>query len=238
MDNSTYTTLTRQSGLMREMEAVAHNIANMSTTGFRREGVIFAEHVKALDGNEPSLSMANASARHIDLSAGALTQTDGTFDFAIQGDGFFLVETPQGERLTRAGSFTPDAAGELVNMDGHRLLDGGGTPIFIPPDAQDIALAADGTLSADGRPLSQIGLWLPEVPTDLIHEQGVLFHAEQGIVPTETATILQGFTEGSNVEPITEIARMIEVQRAYEMGQTFLDREDQRIRSVIQTLGR
>ncbi len=238
MDNAGYTALTRQSGLMREMQAVAHNLANMSTTGFRKEGVIFSEFVKALDGEEPSLSMAAANTRNIDLSQGTLNRTGGLFDFAIQGEGFFLIETPQGERLTRAGSFTPNADGELVTPDGHRLLDGGGTPVFVPPDARSISLAADGTLSADGRPLTQIGLWQPENPIDLVHEAGVLFKTEGGIVPLEQSTLLQGYVEDSNVDPIIEIARMIEVQRAYEMGQNFLDREDQRIRGVIQTLGR
>ena len=238
VDNAGYTTLTRQSGLMREMQSVAHNIANMSTTGFRREGVIFSEFVKNLDGEEPSLSMATANTRRIDLTQGALTQTGGTFDLAIQGDGFFLIETPQGPRLSRAGSFTPSAEGELVTPDGNRLLDNGGTPVFVPPDARGIAIAADGTLSADGRPLSQIGLWEPVDPLDLVHEAGTLFKADKGTEPLETGTILQGYLEDSNVDPILEITRMIEVQRAYELGQTFLDREDQRIRGVLQTLGR
>lgn len=238
MDNAGYVALSRQSGLIREMQAVAHNLANMSTTGYRKEGVIFSEYVKNLEGREPSLSMATANTRNIDLSQGALTQTGGTFDFAIQGDGYFLIETPQGERLTRAGSFTPNAEGELVTPDGYRLLDGGGAPVFVPSDAKQLSLSTDGTLSADGRPLTQIGLWQPSDPLDLVHEAGVLFKAEKGTVPQEQSTILQGFVEDSNVDPITEIARMIEVQRAYEMGQTFLDREDQRIRGVIQTLGR
>ena len=238
MDNAGYTTLTRQSGLMAEMQAVAHNLANMSTTGFRREGVIFSEYVKALDGAEPSLSMATANTRQIDLSQGSLTQTGGTFDLAIQGDGFFLIDTAQGQRLSRAGSFTPSAEGELVTADGNRLLDNGGAPVFVPPDARSISVAADGTLSADGRPLSQIGLWQPTDPLDLIHEAGTMFKADKGVEPVEGGTILQGYLEDSNVNPILEITRMIEVQRAYELGQTFLDREDQRIRGVIQTLGR
>lgn len=238
MDNAGYTTLTRQSGLMREMQTVAHNLANMSTTGFRREGVIFAEHVEALSGSEPSLSMATANTREIDLSQGSLTQTGGTFDFAIQGDGFFLIDTPQGQRLSRAGSFTPSAEGELVTADGYRLLDNGGAPIFVPPDARAISVAADGTLSADGRPLSQIGLWQPTNPLDLVHDAGTLFKADSGTEPQDGGTILQGYLEDSNVNPILEITRMIEVQRAYELGQTFLEREDQRIRGVVQTLSR
>ncbi len=238
MDSPGYTSLTRQSGLLREMQAVANNIANISTTGFRREGLMFAEHVAALEPGEPSLSMANASARHTDTEQGPLTQTGGTFDFAIEGDGFFMLETADGLHLTRAGSFTPGAEGELMAPDGARLLDAGGAPIFIPPDARDVSLAADGTLSADGRPLTQIGLVTPTDITDMTRTEGVRFAVEGDVEPVEGAVILQGFVENSNVDPVAEIARMIEVQHAYQMGQKFLDREDERIRAVIQTLGR
>ena len=236
MDAAGYTTLTRQSGLMREMAVVANNIANSATTGFRREGVVFSEHVAAFDA-DPSLSMAHANARHLDLSQATVSQTGGRFDFAIQGDGFFLIETPAGERLTRAGSFTPSAEGELVTVDGYRLLDAGGAPVFVPPDARTVSLARDGTLSADGVPLTRIGLWQPTEPLALRHQSGTLFDGS-ALEPVEGATILQGALEDSNVQPVSEIARMITVQRAYELGQKFLDAEDERVRGVIQTLGR
>lgn len=236
MDAAGYAALTRQSGLMREMQVVANNIANLSTTGFRREGVIFSEHVSRMaDG--PSLSMAHGSARLVDLSQAGVSQTGGTFDLAIQGEGFFLIETAAGQALTRAGGFTPSVTGELVTLDGHRLLDQGGAPVFIPPDARMVAVAQDGTVSADGRPIARLGLWGPVDPTALRHQSGTLFTAED-VQPLEGATVLQGFLENSNVEPVSEIARMIEVQRAYEMGQKFMDSEDQRMRGVIQTLGK
>lgn len=236
MDAAGYATLNRQSGLMREMGVVANNIANASTAGFRREGVVFSEYVAALD-QDPSLSMAHASGRHVDLSQSTLSQTGGQFDFAIQGDGFFLIETPQGQRLTRAGSFTPSAEGELVTPDGFRLLDAGGAPIYVPPDAKGIAMSADGTLSANGQPFAQIGLWQPSDPLALKHQSGMLFDGG-ALEPAESATVLQGMLEDSNVEPVSEIARMIEVQRSYELGQKFLDAEDERVRGVIQALGR
>lgn len=235
MDAALYTTLNRQSGLMREMGVIANNIANGSTAGFRREGVVFSEYVAAMD-RDPSLSMAHASGRHVDLSQATLSQTGGTFDFAIQGEGFFLVETPQGERLTRAGSFTPSAEGELVTPDGFRLLDAGGAPIFVPPDAK-VALARDGTLSANGEPVAQVGLWRPSDPLALRHQSGTLFDGGE-LEPVEDGQVLQGMLEDSNVQPVSEIARMIEVQRAYELGQKFLDAEDERVRGVIQALGR
>lgn len=237
MDNAIYAALTRQSGLMREMQVVANNLANMATTGFRREGVVFSEYVKALDG-APSLSMARASARAVDLSQGDITRTGGSFDFAIQGEGFFLIETPEGERLSRAGHFTPGPEGELTNPDGYRLLDQGGAPVVVPPGATNVAMARDGTLSADGVPVARVGLWLPADPTSLRHVAGTLFAADAPEPMEEGGMILQGHLEGANTEPVAEVARMIEVQRAYELGQQLLDREDQRIRNVLQTLGR
>ena len=236
MDAAGYTALSRQSGLMREMQMVANNIANISTSGFRREGMVFAEHVFGMD-EEPSLSMANGNARVVDISQAGLTMTGGSFDFAIQGDGFFLIETPQGNRLTRSGSFTPSATGELVDSDGQRLLDAGGAPVFVPPDAGPVSLSEDGTLSAGGTPLAQIGLWMPADPMTLRHQSGTLFDAG-AVEPAQGAKIFQGFLEDSNVNPVSEIARMIEVQRAYELCQKFLDAEDGRARSVIETLGR
>ena len=234
MEASGYVTLTRQSGLMHQMQTVANNIANLSTTGFRREGVVFSEHVKRLE-EAPSLSMATASTRQIDLTEGGLTTTGAPFDFAIRGDGFISVQTPDGERLTRAGSFTPSAEGLLVNADGHALLDNGGAPILVPPDAGPVSVAQDGTLSAEGQPLARIGLWLPTDRNALRHEGGTLFEA--GETEPAEGTILQGSLEGSNVDPIAEVARMIQVQRAYDMGQSFLDREDDRLKTAIQTLG-
>jgi flagellar basal-body rod protein FlgF len=236
MDAAGYATLNRQSGLMREMGVVANNIANVSTAGFRREGVVFSEYVARMD-QDPSLSMAHASGRHVDLSQATLVQTGGSFDFAIQGDGFFLIETPAGERLTRAGAFTPNAEGELVTPDGFRLLDAGGAPVFVPPDAKAVALSQDGTLSANGQPIAQIGLWQPADPLALRHQSGTLFDGGE-LEPVENGMVMQGMLEDSNVQPVSEIARMIEVQRAYELGQKFLDAEDERVRGVIQALGR
>lgn len=236
MDAAGYTTLTRQSGLMREMQVVANNIANISTTGFRREGVIFEEFIAGVDDG-PSLSMANGNARVVDLTQAGLSQTNAPFDFAIQGEGFFQIETPDGERLTRAGSFTPSPNGELMTHDGHRLLDQGGAPVFVPPNARNVAVAQDGTMSADGAPIARIGLWQPTDPLSLLHQSGTLFSAG-AIEPAEGGIILQGYLEESNVSPVMEIARMIAVQRAYELGQSFMDQEDKRTRGVIETLGR
>ncbi len=237
MDNAAYITLTRMSGLRREMQVVANNIANATTAGYRREGMIFSEYVVRADRDEPSLSMALGNTRQSFQMQGALAQTNGSFDMAIEGEGFFQLETPQGPRLTRAGIFTPNEAGELVNMDGHRLLDAGGAAIFVPPDATSIGMSRDGTLSADGQPFGQVGLVRPVDPVTMSRAAGTLFKVDGPIEPVEAPVLLQGFIEESNVDPVLELTRMIEVQRAYERGQSLLYREDERIKSVIQTLG-
>ncbi|MFK7939519.1 MAG: flagellar hook-basal body complex protein [Roseovarius sp.] len=234
MENTGYTTLTRQSGLVNEMQVIANNIANSSTTGFRQEGLIFGEYVQRTE-NGPSISMALGSVRHTSMLQGGLIQTGGSLDFAVEGDGFFQIETQAGPRLTRAGSFSLSAAGDMVTNDGFRVLDAGGAPIFIPPDATDVSVSPDGTLSVNGQPISQLGLMKPTDPIDLIREDGVMFRTVGEVEPVIDGRVLQGFLEKANVDPVGQLARMIEVQRAYEMGQSFLDAENERIREAIKT---
>lgn len=238
MDNAIYATLTRQAGLMNEMRVVANNIANANTTGFRREGVIFAEHLSALDRHGDTLSMAHARGRLVDLDQGVLTQTGGTFDLALEGEGFFLLDTPDGLRMTRAGAFLPSPEGELMSADGHRLLDEGQAPIIIPAGAGNVAVGADGTLSANGISFGRIGVFAAPEGAQITHDGGTSFAVDEDPEPIEDARVRQGFLEESNVDPVFEITRMIEVQRAYELGQSFLDREDQRIRSAITAMTR
>ena len=237
MENAGYTTLTRQSGLMREMQVVANNIANSATTGFRQEGLVFAEFIRET-GDGASLSMASAQARTTSMVQGALTKTGGDLDLAIEGEGFFLIETPAGQRMTRAGNFALSAEGDLVTNDGYRVLDAGGAPVFVPPDAAGLGISADGTISVGGQPLGQIGLVQPADQIDLVREDGVMFRTEGEIEPVPDGRVLQGFLEGANVDPVGQIARMIEVQRAYEMGQSFLDAENERILSALDTFTR
>ena len=236
MDNTSYVALTRQSGLLNEMQSLANNIANASTTGFRAESVMFAEHIEALGPEAPSLSMATANVRNTVTNPGAMAQTGGTFDLAIEGDGFFLIEAPGGPRLTRAGAFGPNENGDLVTPDGYAVLDPGGAPVFVPQGLGAVGIGADGTISAGGQLVGQIGLVVPIDPNQMVREGGVMFDAQAGYEAALDGRVLQGFLEGSNVNPILEIGRMIEVQRAYELGQSFLDKEDERIRNVIQAI--
>ncbi len=238
METAGYVTLSRQTGLWKEMQVVANNVANISTSGFRREGVVFTEMLQALPNEGGGVAMAAARARFSDPSQGSMTQSGNPMDLAIQGRGYFMVETPDGNRLTRAGAFALNTEGEIVNPDGLRLLDAGGAPIFIPPDADRVSIAQDGTVSANGNPLAQVGIFEVQDEAAMSRQFGTLFDPgdEEPLAMLEPV-VLQGFVEGSNVSPVTEMARMIEVQRTYEMGMKFLENEHERIRNVTRTLG-
>ncbi|KUF09603.1 flagellar hook-basal body complex protein [Pseudoponticoccus marisrubri] len=234
METAGYTALSRQSSLMREMRVIANNIANANTTGYRQQGVIFSEYITQGDGAE-AVAMASARVRNTSFAQGTLEQTGGQLDFGIEGDGFFLVGTPEGERLTRAGAFAISGAGTLVTPDGHPVLDAGGAPILLPPLATDLAVARDGTISTEGRPVGQLAIMRPLDPKGMVREGNTLFWAEAGIEPVADPRVMQGFVEASNVDPILQITRMVEVQRAYELGQTFMEREDERVRAALNT---
>ncbi|WP_299947447.1 flagellar hook-basal body complex protein [uncultured Ruegeria sp.] len=235
--DTAYVTLSRQSGLMNEMRMVANNIANANTTGYRQQGVVFSEFVRDMPGN-PSLSLSRAQVRNTSLQQGMLTETGGSFDFAIEGDGFFMIETPAGNRLTRAGSFSPNAEGDLVTMDGHRVMDSNGAPVFVPPDADTIDVGSDGTMSVNGQILGQIGVYGVADPQNLVREGSTHFRPGGQVDPMDEPVVLHRFLEGSNVNAVGQVTRMIEVQRAYELGQSFLEAEDERVRGALKALMR
>jgi len=236
MDNAGYIDLSRQSGLLREMNAIANNIANVNTIGYRRESALFAEHVKALDDVDPSISIATMDRRYVDFTEGELATTQNPLDVAIEGQGFFLVESPDGPRLTRAGSFSLNAVGEIITLGGRRVLDEGGGPLVIPPQAGSIAVASDGSITADGQAVGRFGVVTAD-SASLVREGDNLFRADSGYETATTARVRQNALEGSNVSAVSEIARLIEVQRTYEMGQKFLQDENERIMRAVRELG-
>ncbi len=237
MNNAGYVVLSRQSSLMKELTSIANNIANSDTAGFRREGFLFSEYVQALENPSQSLSQTRIGGRFFDARTGGLAETGAPFDVAIDGEGYFAVQTPQGERLTRAGSFVLNNEGELTTAEGHALLSESGGPISIPAEAGTVTIAPDGSIAVDGAPLGKIGVFT--VPATALTREGAnLFKATEDMQPVEQPRVAQGFIEDSNVDPVVEIARLIEVQRAYELGQQLLKDEDERIAKTIESFGR
>ncbi|VAV91005.1 Flagellar basal-body rod protein FlgG [hydrothermal vent metagenome] len=236
MDNAGYIGLSRQSGLMRELNSVANNIANINTNGYRREANIFAEHVKALQNGDPSLSIATMTRRYVDLSAGDITRTNNPLDVAIEGNGFFLVEAPQGQRLTRDGAFSLNAQGELVSSSGARVLDESGGAITIPPGGGKISITADGAINVGAQNIGKLGVVTAD-PALLVRVGQNQFRAENGYEPALNTRVHQFSLEGSNVSAVQELARLIEVQRTYEESKKFSDNDGERITRTVRALG-
>ncbi|KCZ65330.1 flagellar hook-basal body complex protein [Hyphomonas atlantica] len=234
MSNAIYATLTRQDGLLREMQVIANNVANSSTTGYKSNHAIFAEHIAAVNGEGDSVSMGSLSGHSHDLSQGAMKHTGGQFDLAIHGEGFFVLETPAGERLTRAGAFQLSADGILADAFGNQVMGAGGGAIAIPEEVTRISVAPDGTISSGQEILGQIGVVTAN--GQIAQEGGTMFVAAEGYEQVEEPNVIQGALEQSNVSSILEISRLIEVQRAYEAGQSLIEKEDERINQLIKTM--
>lgn len=234
MSNAIYASLSRQQGLLQEMQVVANNLANASTTGYKSDRAIFGEMLVPNGPGGAGMSIGALSGHAFMSEQGALKFTGGAFDFAVQGEGFFVVETPQGERLTRAGHFQLDPEGRLIDAHGNAVMGAGGNAITIPREATSISVGNDGTISSNGEILDRIGV--ARVEGELVRDSNTYFNAPGGFETVEEPTILQGALEQSNVSPVMEVSRMIEVQRAYEAGQTILEREDQRISQLITAL--
>ncbi|MEM6649919.1 MAG: flagellar basal-body rod protein FlgF [Pseudomonadota bacterium] len=235
MSDIVVTALSRQTGLMKELEVLANNIANAGTAGFKREASVFTEYVQSR-GNEPSLSMGAFRGHYAVLDEGAYIETGGTYDVAIGGEGFFAVQSPQGVMLTRGGQFQRDAQGQLITPDGYPVLDEGGGAITIPPEARQIAISPDGTISVDNIATAQLGVF--SAPPGSLERMGDnLWKPTDRYTFIDTPTVRQGYVEQSNVNPVLEMARLVEAQRLFEAGQNILEQNHRRQEQMIRTMG-
>lgn len=234
MSNVSYVSLSRQAALARELTSIANNIANADTEGFRRDGFIFSEYVNSLRG-EPSLSQTRIGARVIDAAQGEMIETGGALDIAIEGSGYFAVETPVGAKLTRAGTFKLNDQGVLSTADGFAVHGEGGASIVVPVDAGSIVISSDGVVSVDGAPTAKIEI-VDAAAADLVREGAALFRSTGDISPVQEPRVRQGYVESSNVNAVLEISRLIEVQRAFEVGEKMLNDDAERVRRAVETL--
>ena len=246
METPGYIALSSQSALRRKLDTIAHNIANANTTGYQAEYLLFQEYVddtkdrKADDLRKVSLVQDIASVR--DTAAGPLLRTDNPLDLAIVGEGFFAVETDDGRRYTRNGSFTLNTNGELITGHGHIVPMDNGQPARIPADASLIEISRDGIISArlDGQDL-RIGRIQPyrvENPESLQRGAGNLFKLDEEaeILADADSEIVQGSIEQSNVTAVLEMTKMIDVVRTYTSVSRMVNSEHERQQRAIRTL--
>ena len=241
IENAQLISLSRQIALQRQMDVVANNVANMNTTGFKAENILFEEYVMpvARDQDFPRLdqplSYVQDWATMHDLTGGAMVQTGNNLDVGLNGDGFFAVQTAAGERWTKAGSFQLNANGTLVDASGNPVLGDGG-PIQFGPEETGILIAEDGSISSIAGPKGRLRLVEFANPQELTREGDNLWAGGTAVAATNTRT-MQGFIEKSNVSGVTEMAEMIRVTRAYESAANLAQKQDELRRSAIQRLG-
>lgn len=236
MENTLYIALSRQSAIKREMAVIANNMANMNTTAYKGEKMMFVDHlVKSKGGDRltgEKLAYVRDIAQYQDFSEGAIVQTHNDLDVALHGDGFFVVETPQGARYTRNGHFQLNEEGKLITSDGHAVLSDAGQPLFFAPNESQIDISRDGTVSTSNGALGRLDVVKFENSQLLQKEPNGLYTTSGEATPLEDPHVIQGSLEGSNVNPMIEMTKMIESQRAYTSIKSFIDKEDQRMRKV------
>jgi flagellar basal-body rod protein FlgF len=240
MENTSFIALSRIATLRRELSIVANNVANMNTTGYKSEHMMFMEHPVRSRGGERIMGDRISYVRDIstvrDQSEGSFRETGNPLDMAIHGEGYFVVQTENGERYTRNGRFQLDDAGQLVTQEGDPVLSDGGQPFFFAPGDSDIQLTRDGTLSTRNGPLGRLRLVAFDNPHELKEVSGGLFTSDVPPVDAEQRDVVQNMLESSNVEPIIEMSRLIDVNRNYKQVQKMIDAEDERMKKMIREL--
>lgn len=212
----------------RRQEVISNNLANASTHGFRGERVFAA---LLADGTV-------APQAKTDWRPGQLTRTGNPLDIALEGEGFLVVRTEQGERLVRGGSFRQDAQGRLVDANGGLLLDESGMPVVLPPGTVDIT--RDGSVMVDGRTIATLRVVAPADLDAVLHDGANRFRTDAVLldVAPEMRRVLQGSLEESNVETLQTMVEMITVQRNYAAVQSTMKVVDNVNGTIANQIGR
>lgn len=223
MDNSVYIALSRQMTLFRNLDVTANNIANADTTGFQSEKTMFTDYLVD-DGNRRDMAFAQDIATYHNLDQGALNTTGNQLDVAIQGEGYFVLETAAGERYTRAGNFQIDPEGTLISVDGYPVLDDAGQRIEFEEEDVVIKIGENGIVTVEGEERGQIGLVEFANRQELKRMNSTMFEANgQDPQLAVQSRILQGTLERSNVQPVTELVRLTELSRSTGSTAKFIE---------------
>jgi flagellar basal-body rod protein FlgF len=225
MDNSVYIALSRQLAEFRDMAITSNNLANANTIGYDSEHVKFSSYVMRdiNKGDRNPMAFADDITSYVNTSMGPLQTTGNDLDLAIQGDGYFTVETPLGIRYTRSGNFQIAGDGTIVTPDGYPVLNAGGQRIVLPEDIRVIEVGEAGNMKVDGEDFGILGIAQFPNPQLLERLGSNLFKSD--VLPQQATDtrVLQGTLEGSNVQPILEMTHMLDVSRSVEATAKFIE---------------
>lgn len=221
MDNTLYIGLAAQSALKRQMDVLAHNVANVNTTAYNKENVLFKEYLMDIGGNSVSSGGKISTVLDVgtirDLEEGAFTRTGNPLDFAISGRAYLSVENAAGDQFyTRNGRMTISENSELITLSGNLVLDNANNPIIINPEDTGFEITEKGMISSENRQIAQLGIYRFENERSMKRSGDSLYSSEQPAIEATEFKIVQGSVENSNVNAVMAMTEMIDISRKYE----------------------
>lgn len=241
MDNTKYIALSRQMGLWNQLGVVSNNMANMNTSGFKQDNILFKSYLtetpNAKGFGRSQVHFSQDFGSYSDFSEGNIVSTGNTFDVAIKGDGFFAIETDDGEKYTRKGNLALDVDGKLVTADGFPILSESNTPFFIAPGEKSISISESGEVSTENGIIGKIKLVEFEDNNKLAKIGSTMFDNPKNnkMSNATKGAIAQGYIEKSNVNAIAEMTSMINIQRSYDFIAQMINDEHDRLSKTIST---
>jgi len=239
MENSLYIGLSKQVVLRENMSIIANNVANLNTAGYRAQNMVFSEYISDPRRMDEDMSLVLDYGQYQKTDPGSLKQTSNPLDIALVGRGFLGVQTPSGEiQYTRAGNLGIDSEGTLRTARGYAVVDDGGGEITIPQNATEVNIDQKGVISTDQGQVAQLDITEFASDQDLNPAGNGLYQAVVPGVPSEKTVVKQGMLEGSNVQAVVEMTRMIDVLRDYQAVQNMMKSEHDRLKGATQRLAR
>lgn len=232
-----------QDSLARAMDITANNVANVNTSGYKRENIAFETYLSR-PAPAQTFHFAVENGTYRDAAQGPVITTGNPLDVAVQGEGYIAIQTTAGIRYTRAGAFQLSEEGDLITANGDKVLGDGDQAITLPADAREIVIGADGIItvqSGSSTTATQVGkLSVVKFQNEqaLIPTGSNLYATNEVPEPSVNSRLIQGAVEQSNVQSVTEMTRMIEVSRTYQQVARLLELENERQTKAIQRLGR
>ncbi len=246
---------------LKKLDILSNNIANISTQGFKRDMLVYAEkkppfqqgplsgsdaiNLNPFHGSDPAVSYVQVTQSLTDFTQGSLIKTDNPLNVAIEGEGFFAINTPTGIRYTRNGNFHLDGLGQLVDQKGNAIMTRSEEPILIPFGTKQITIDQDGSIfggtEVDQEVLGQLKIVNFNNLQSLTKEGEGLYKISDSSVKeilVNDAKVLQGFTESSNANVIHEMTQMIETVRQLEAYQKIIQSIDEADDQSVNSLGR
>lgn len=238
MQSGLYVALSSQISLEKRMNTIADNLANMNTVGFRATQMKFDDVMTKVEGAK--VDYVSPGQEYLSSENGAMVQTKNPLDFAIRGDAWFSVNSPQGAALTKDGRFSMLQTGEIVSLEGYSVLDAGGAPITLNAADGPPTASKDGILYQNGRPVAQLGLFEADVGPNYTRVGNTAIipaQQPQPVVNRSDIGVMQGFIEEANVNPILQMTQMITVSRTFEYVTQLMRDGESSMSDAIRTLG-